>query len=157
MAMHSKTPVKASIADVLGPGVSVSDVEITATSINSTTGPAEVEVQETIKNVGTAEEAQGIADGLDASVTNGALNDALKANAPGNGLDDALVPKTVDSSTDVVGPPSPSTTTPPPCDPARDCSGRGDTSDMDASDGSECKYQAGFGGGDCSVAGACST
>ena len=88
--------------DVLGSGVSVSDVEITATSINSTTGPAEVEVQVTIKNVGTAEEAQGIADRLDASVTNGALNDALKEYAPGNGSDDALVPETVDSSTDVV-------------------------------------------------------
>ena len=42
--------LKESIADVLGPGVDVSDVEITTTSINSTTGPAEVEVQVTINN-----------------------------------------------------------------------------------------------------------
>ena len=61
--------LKESIADVLGPGVSVSDVEITTTSINSTTEPAEVEAQVTIKNVLIAEEAQRIADLLDASVT----------------------------------------------------------------------------------------
>ena len=88
MAMHSKGPVKASIADVLGPVVSVSDVEIITTSINSTTGPAEVEVQVTIKNVETAEEQERSADLLDASVTNGALKAALKENAPGNGLVD---------------------------------------------------------------------
>ena len=59
-------------------------------------------MQATIKNVETAEEAQRIADLLDASVTNGTLNAALKENAPDNGLDNALVPETVDSSTDVV-------------------------------------------------------
>ncbi len=42
------------------------------------------------------------ADLLDASVTNGTLNAALKENAPDNGLDNALVPETLDSSTDVV-------------------------------------------------------
>ncbi len=56
----------------------------------------------TIKNVETAVEAERIADLLNASVTNGALNAALKENAPDNGLDNALVPETVDSSTDVV-------------------------------------------------------
>ena len=65
-------------------------------------GPAEVEVQVTIKNLETAEEAPRIADLLDASVTNGTLNAALKENALDNGLDNALVPETVDSSTDVV-------------------------------------------------------
>ncbi len=87
---------------MLGPGASVSGVEITTTSINSTTEPAEVEVQVTIRNMETAEEAQRITDLLDASVTNGTLNAALNENAPDNGLDNALVPETVDSSTDVV-------------------------------------------------------
>ena len=97
-----KDTLKESIAEVLGSGVSVSDVEITTTSINSTTGPAEVVVQVTIKNVETAEEAQRLADLLDASVINGALNDALEENAPNNGLDGALVPEPVDSRTDVA-------------------------------------------------------
>ncbi len=63
-------------------------------------------MQVTVKNVETAEEAQRLADLLDASVTNGALNAALEANAPDNGLDAALVPEPADSSTVVVPEPA---------------------------------------------------